>query len=429
MAAMNIGENTVKYANAKHGQNGGAGIFDLGKSDTSKQIAPVSVEDPNKPKESFLGNLFKSTPEKSNGINEKVTSPLTPDAESLETDKSKEPTVIDSITNFFTEKKQPKDADADADAEDGETRTQSQTITKPVNKDESNPEPETEIVTPENKKEKEEGGFFSSFGLTKKKEDETEKESEESEESEEDSDTETAEGFVKKYKEIKKENRRLKKELAEVIAKSKSREMDNSAFTRIIASILAMQVAVKEHKNFLHEYAKKNNIPVDGLNEDDESSDEESEESEEEVSSEDEGAKTDEDVEEDENGESEEDNENAVKPEVVGSNYGEEMFASTPSSISQDTTSQKSSSAVVGENKETIITDGIQLGKPLELGNPVNEPLSSESLPISSSASQEQKQVRSVLGGRNHFVEKRNTKTHKQHKRRNRHQTLKKLFL
>ena len=198
---------------------------------------------------------------------------------------------------------------------------------------------------------------------------------------------------------------------------------DNSEFTKIVASILAVEGAVKQHKLYIKEHAIKNNIPVEGFGLDGDEGREEVEE---------ETPKIEETPEE----------ENEIKEQPLPGSEPESESESGSGSSSGAVSESESGSGSGSESEE----ESAGVPPPLE---PVSVN-SNESLPVSSGAEGEDGsvapaaapgpaapasapaapgqisgEISKILGGRSHFVKKSHIKTHRHHNRRNRHKTLK----
>lgn len=272
----------------------------------------------------------------------------------------------------------------------------------------------------------------------------TDEEGSETEESSEDDDDEV-EIFLTKIKTLRSKCKKMKQKYSvlkekydEVKSNGSSGNKDNSEFTKIVASLMAAEGAIKQQKIYLKEYARKNKIPMDGLGEEGESFEEEGEQeiAKEEVQQNKEESEGDmssisgesnsgmssldseSDNESPETGsapltpvevrsdvanmsEMTSDNNNAPAEPEMGAGLPVTSTNELPGAQSESIPSSESSPATLGDN--SAITGSLQ------------PPSGTESQPAGSKLS----------GGRSHFITKNRIKTHRHHKRRNRHQTLK----
>ena len=283
-------------------------------------------------------------------------------------------------------------------------------------------------------------GIFSSPSDEKKNgildntsEDEESDESDESDESEEGDDE--VELFLTKIKtlrskcrKMKTKYRTLKDKYVEIKTKGPTNG-DNSDFTKIVASILAMEGVVKQNKLYIKEYAKKNNIPIDGFSLNDEEEREERSEDEEEM------AKLDETSDE-------ENKEQPLPLPLSGSESESESESGSESGSGSESEEESEGGPLepvsVNSNESLPISMGAE-GKepefaPLETALPASSPSVQGPAPtvppISTGApapipGQISSEISKILGGRSHFIKKNHIKTHRHHNRRNRHKTLK----
>jgi hypothetical protein len=285
----------------------------------------------------------------------------------------------------------------------------------------------------------------------------TDEEGSETEESSEDDDDEV-EIFLTKIKTLRSKCKKMKQKysvLKEKYDKIKSNgsfgNKDNSEFTKIVASLMAAEGAIKQQKIYLKEYAKKNKISMDGLGEEGDSFEEEG------YSFEGERERVNEEVEQ--NKEESEDEKSSISGE---SNSGMSSLDSESDDESAETGSAPlapvevrsdvaNMSEMTSDNNNNNNNNNAPAEPEMGAGLPItsnteSSGMQSESIPSSESSSatlsdnsaitgtsqqpsgtefQSQPASSKISGGRSHFIRKSNIKTHKHHKRRNRHQTLK----
>jgi hypothetical protein len=277
----------------------------------------------------------------------------------------------------------------------------------------------------------------------------------ESEESSEDDDE--VEIFLTKIKTLRSKCKKMKQKYSvlkekydEVKSNGPSGNKDNSEFTKIVASLMAAEGAIQQHKIYLKEYARKNKIPMDGLNEE---GDADSFEDEQEQKGENDAV--------DKNKEASEEDLSSISGESnsgTSSLDGESDNDSTesgsvplaPVEVRSDTNSTEMMSN--NNNNNTAAVTEMGSGLPVtsnselpgveseSVPSAVSSPATSTATvsddsavtgslqqPLTGSESQPAA-ISKISGGRSHFIRKNNIKTHRHHKRRNRHQTLKNML-
>jgi hypothetical protein len=236
-------------------------------------------------------------------------------------------------------------------------------------------------------------------------------------------------------KKMKEKYRVLREKYNEVKSKNSFNIGEGSVFTKMVASLMAIEGATKQHKLYIKELAKKNKISIDGLDTNDENSGSENEDmtpsflqSRPELNSsssdsEDNSANEEEVREE----EKEERGSSALAPVTIKSdNMGidlnntedRETMNNSESLPSGDNNLSNSMVQASEENEQTRVQPpaAIPAAIPATPATPATPAIPAATPPAAPNL---------VSGGRSHFVTKNHIKTQRHHKRRKRHQSLK----
>ena len=265
-------------------------------------------------------------------------------------------------------------------------------------------------------------------------ESEDEKDGSDDDGSDDDGSDDEVELFLTKIKTLRSKCRKMKMKYRTL--KGKYDEMktkgsangDNSDFTKVVASILAMEGLVKQNKLYIKEYAKKNNIQIEGFG----LGDDEDERSE----SEGEGEKLPK-IEET----LEETNETNEQP-LSGSRSESESGSESESSSGSGSGSESEEEGVEVSNPLEPVSVNSNESLPVSMGEdgtvnpeptvpavPAPAPAPAQTAPAPAApappSGQISGEIAKILGGRSHFVKKNHIKTYRHHNRRSRHKTLK----
>lgn len=374
------------------------------KTDTSKE-EPPKEEPPKEESKGILSALgFGNKDEKPEPVDSAaIPSTSPPPVEEAKTEKKEEESLLGKVSKMFESK--PADAGADAGADSGAGA----------------PKRDEDVSTEE-------------------EEDVSTEEEEDEEEEEESSDEDDVEIFLTKIKtlrsrckKMKDKYRVLREKYNEVKSKNSFNIGEGSVFTKMVASLMAIEGATKQHKLYIKELAKKNKISIDGLDLNDENSGSENEDmtpsflqsrpelnsSSGESDSEENSANEEEEVREEVRGRS------ALAPVTIKSdNMGVEL----------NNTEDRGSM----NNSESLPSGDNNLSKPTDQSVEVDQTAENEENPVQPLAAPAAPALPAlpavpaapavsnlVSGGRSHFVTKNHIKTQRHHKRRKRHQSLK----
>jgi len=238
-----------------------------------------------------------------------------------------------------------------------------------------------------------------------------------------------------KCRKMKMKYRTLKGKYDEMKTKG-SANGDNSDFTKVVASILAMEGLVKQNKLYIKEYAKKNNIQIEGFGLGDEDERSESEGEDEKLPKIEETLEeTNETNEQPLSGSSSESGSGSESESGSGSGSGSESEEEglevsnplEPVSVNSNESLPDSMGEDGTVNPEPTVPAPAPAAAPAQTAPAQAAPAQTAPAPAAPAppSGQISGEIAKILGGRSHFVKKNHIKTYRHHNRRNRHKTLK----